>query len=71
MREEARGYGKKILILTSFVSGMGGWKRLLSELIRFYLKQKYTTRIISLSGGQSNLMNGKQSFSIQERVMDK
>lgn len=40
----------------------GGWKRLLSELIRFYLKQKYTTRIISLSGGQSNLMNGKTKF---------
>lgn len=31
---------KKILILTSFVSGMGEWKRSLNELIRFYLKIK-------------------------------
>lgn len=40
---------KKILILTSFVSGMGEWKRSLNELIRFYLKIKNTQHVLFLS----------------------
>lgn len=55
--------GKKILILTSFVSGMGGMEKVIERTNTILSKnKKYTTRIISLSGGQSNLMNGKTKF---------
>jgi UDP-D-galactose:(glucosyl)LPS alpha-1,6-D-galactosyltransferase len=54
---------KKILILTSFVSGMGGMEKVIERTNTILSKNEgYVTRVISLSGGRSNLANGRTKF---------